>query len=57
VNEGYMLRNGTWTGVFGLLQRRELDATYNPVTMSSSRLGVVDFTIGIMEMRYWHAYR
>jgi hypothetical protein len=52
-----MLVNGTWTVVFGLLQRREVDATYNLIRMSSSRLDVVDFTIGAIEKRYCHVYR
>jgi len=56
-SEGNMLPNGTWTSILGFLQRRELDATYYLVTMSSSRLDVVDFTIGAIEMRYCHVYR
>jgi hypothetical protein len=52
-----MMGNGTWTGIFGMLQRQEVDFTYIPVTMSSSRMDVVDFTVPAVEMRYCHVYR
>jgi len=55
--DGNKLENGTWTSVFGMLQRREVDVAYIPVTMSSSRLDVVDFTMPAVEMRYCHVYR
>jgi hypothetical protein len=54
--EGKMIGNETWSGIFGMLQRREIDVTYLPVTMSSSRLDVVDFTVPAAEMRYSHVY-
>jgi hypothetical protein len=55
--DGNMFGNGTWTGVFGMLQNREVDVAYMPVTMSSSRWDVVDFTMPAVEMRYCHVYR
>jgi hypothetical protein len=55
--DGNMFGNGTWTGIFGMLQRREVDVAYTAVTMSSSRLDVVDVTMPAVEMRYCHVYR
>jgi len=52
MTDGNMFENGTWAGVFGMLQRREVDVAYMPVTMSSPRLDVVDFTMPAVEMRY-----
>jgi hypothetical protein len=57
ITDGSVFRNGTWTGIFGMLQRREVDVAYIPVTMSSSRWDVVDFTMPAVEMRYCHVYR
>jgi hypothetical protein len=57
MTDGNKFGNGTWTGIFGMLQRREVDVAYMPVTMSSSRLNVVDFTMPAVEMRYCHVYR
>jgi hypothetical protein len=54
--DGNMMKNGSWTGIFGMLQRREVDVTYISVTMSSSRLDLVDFTFPQVEMRYCHVY-
>jgi hypothetical protein len=44
--------NGAWTGVYGLLERREVDAAYIPITMTSSMLDVMAFTVPLIEMRY-----
>jgi hypothetical protein len=52
MTEGNLMRNGSWTGIFGMLQRREMDIAYMPVTMSSSRMDAMDFTIPAVEMRY-----
>jgi hypothetical protein len=38
--------------VYGLLGRREVDAAYIPITMTSSMLDVMDFTVPLIEMRY-----
>ena len=54
--EGNLMENGRWTGVFGMLQRREVDFAYLPVTMSSSRMDAMDFAIPAVEMRYCHVY-
>ena len=57
ITDGNMVGNGSWTGAFGMLQRSEVDVAYIPVTMSSSRLDVVDFTMPAVEMRYCHVCR
>jgi len=56
-SDGKMMENGNWTANFGMLQRREADVTYIAVTMTSSRLDVVDFTVPAVEMRYCYMYR
>jgi hypothetical protein len=53
VTEGYMVSDGSWTGVYGLLQRHEVELAYMPITMTSSRIDAMDFTVPLMEMRYW----
>lgn len=50
--EGGLGWNKMWTGVHGLLQRREVDATYIPITMASSKLDIMDFSVPLIEMRY-----
>jgi hypothetical protein len=55
--DGSMLGNGTWTGILGMLQRHEVEFAYTPITMSSSRLDVVDFTMPAGELRACHLYR
>jgi len=57
ITDGNMVGNGNWSGVFGMLQRREVDVAYLPLTMSSSRLDVVDFTMPAVEMRYCYVCR
>jgi len=57
VTDGYMLEDGNWTAIFGMLDRREVDVGYMPITMSSSRLDVVDYTVLTVEMRYCYVYR
>jgi hypothetical protein len=52
MTEGNLMENGSWTGIFGMLQRREMDIACIPVTMSSSRMDAMDFTIPAVEMRY-----
>jgi hypothetical protein len=54
---GITMGKRPWTNTFDMLQRRELDVAYTPVTMSSSMLDVVDFTVPAVEMRYCHVYR
>jgi len=56
MTDGNMREDGNWTATFGMLQRREVDVAYMPVTMSSRRLNVVDFTVPPVEMRYCYVY-
>jgi hypothetical protein len=57
MTDGKSMESENWTGVFGMLQRREVDFALIPITMSSSRIDAMDFTIPAMEMRYCHVYR
>jgi hypothetical protein len=50
--EGGLGWNRTWTGVYGLLQMRKVDGAYIPITMTPSKLDVVDFSVPVIEMRY-----
>jgi hypothetical protein len=50
--EGGLGWNSTWTGVYGLLHRREVDAAYIPITMTPWKLYVIDFSVPLIEMRY-----
>jgi hypothetical protein len=52
VIDGKSLESESWTGVFGMLQRREVDFALIPVTMSSSRIDAMDFTIPAVEIKY-----
>ncbi|XP_021923392.1 probable glutamate receptor isoform X2 [Zootermopsis nevadensis] len=51
ITEGFMTPDGFWTGVYGLLQRREVELAFLPITMTSSRIDIMDFTVPLMEMR------
>lgn len=53
ITEGFMTPDGFWTGVYGLLQRREVELAFLPITMTSARIDIMDFTVPLMEMRYW----
>ncbi|KAJ9579002.1 hypothetical protein L9F63_024890, partial [Diploptera punctata] len=43
--------NGTWTGVFGMFQRKEVDICYAPFSMTSKRMEVVDFSLPVLEIK------
>jgi hypothetical protein len=43
--------NATWTGVFGMIQRNEVDVTNMVLSMESIRLEVVDFSVPTLEVR------
>ncbi|KAJ4428309.1 hypothetical protein ANN_24328, partial [Periplaneta americana] len=44
--------NGSWTGLIGMLQRREVDVVNADVTMTSERLDVVDFMTPLVSTRF-----
>jgi hypothetical protein len=50
--DGNVLSNGSRTGVYGLVQRHEVEFAYLPITMTSSRIDYMDFTVPLIEMRY-----
>ena len=43
--------NGTWTGVLGMMQRREVEVTNVAFVMSSLRMEVVDFTVPLLNIK------
>ncbi|KAJ4436552.1 hypothetical protein ANN_16584 [Periplaneta americana] len=43
-----MEKNGTWTGVIGLVQRNEVDVAIASLTISTTRLQAVDFLLPLM---------
>ena len=46
---GNKLANGSWTGVVGLLHRREIDLTFNDLAITEARSQVLDFALGIFK--------
>ncbi|KAJ4433821.1 hypothetical protein ANN_16133 [Periplaneta americana] len=48
---GVRTENGTWTGVFGLLQRREVDITNGVYTMISMRMEILDYTVPTIDIK------
>jgi hypothetical protein len=43
--------NGTWTGVFGLFQRRETEVSNVVFSMTARRMDVVDFSFPVLGVR------
>jgi hypothetical protein len=43
--------NGTWTGVFGMFQREEVEITNLVLAMVSMRLEIVDYSFPTLEIR------
>jgi hypothetical protein len=43
--------NGTWTGVFGLFQRKETEVTNVVFSMLARRMDVVDFSVPVFRTR------
>ncbi|KAF8778046.1 glutamate receptor ionotropic, delta-1-like [Argiope bruennichi] len=42
---GKLLRNGTWTGMMGMMQRGEADLAFTHITMTEERTNVVNFSV------------
>jgi hypothetical protein len=43
--------NGTWTGVFGMLQREEVAITNIVLSMVSTRMEILDYSVPTLEIR------
>ncbi|KAG8179387.1 hypothetical protein JTE90_003643 [Oedothorax gibbosus] len=41
---GRLMKNGTWTGLFGMIQRNEVDLVCAGLMMTDKRAGLADFT-------------
>jgi len=48
---GYKNPNGTWTGVFGMIQRDEVEITNVVLSMVSMRIEIVDYSFPTLEIR------
>lgn len=42
--------NGRWNGIIGVLQRHEADLSVSAVTITYSRVSVIDFTLPFMHL-------
>jgi ABC-type amino acid transport substrate-binding protein len=49
---GSLSADGTWSGLIGVLARREADVAVTGTTMTPKRAEVVDFTLPIFQSRY-----
>lgn len=49
---GSLTESGNWNGLVGVLQRAEADVAVGPLSYSSSRINVVDFSIPFVITRY-----
>lgn len=49
---GELLKGGKWTGVMGMLTDRQVDASCSDLTMTTSRVDVVDFIEPVWTDRY-----
>jgi ABC-type amino acid transport substrate-binding protein len=50
-SSGTKLQNGSWTGVMGLLQKREVDMGFAYMIMTTERMEAVDFMAPILSSR------
>jgi hypothetical protein len=48
---GTRTKNGNWTGLFGMIQRNEVDVTNAVLSMESIRMEVLDFSVPTLEVR------
>ena len=49
---GYAEANGTWNGVLGMVDRGEVEVGVCDVAMSSSRVGVVSYSMQVATFQY-----
>jgi hypothetical protein len=50
-SSGTKLQNGSWTGVIGLLQKREVDVSNAYVIMTTQRMDAVEFMAPVLSTR------
>ncbi|KAJ9582993.1 hypothetical protein L9F63_022651 [Diploptera punctata] len=48
---GTLMKNGSWSGLMGMLQRREVQASNTAIMMSSSRVLAADFMVPVLDIK------
>jgi len=48
---GVELPNGTWNGVIGVVERREVDVCSTGLVATSARMSVVDFLAPVTQLK------
>jgi hypothetical protein len=48
---GSRMPNGSWSGVFGMFQRKEVDITNVVFSMTSMRMEILDYSFPTLEIR------
>jgi hypothetical protein len=51
-SSGAQLKNGSWTGVLGMMLRGQVQVADIPLVTTPERESVVDFTIPLADMKY-----
>ena len=49
---GTLKANGSWSGVVGMLQRREVDVSVTDLSVTEARSAVIDYSSGLMFIRW-----
>jgi hypothetical protein len=48
---GFVLPNGTWTGIVGMLVRKEIDLAATELLMTGDRLEAIEFTTPVFSTK------
>ena len=48
---GSLLENNSWTGVVGMLDRKEVDVSVTDLSITEARSQVIDYSSGLMFIR------
>jgi hypothetical protein len=49
---GTQIKNGSWTGVLGMILRGEVEVGDMPLVMTPSRTSIVDFTFPLTDIKH-----
>lgn len=55
-SSGARRKNGSWSGVIGMMIKGEVQASNIPFVMTPDRESAVDFTFPLMDVRYFYLY-
>jgi glutamate receptor delta-2 subunit len=50
---GVQISNGSWNGMLGMIDRKEIDVISTDILMERKRLGIVNFMNPLFEVRYY----